>query len=109
VFSVQWYRIFITISRGKGGGTVEKYWTKAALKPAGQTPTLWLSMSNVKALFRSLIQFSFVDCNTLPCLGLAPYPVCSSPHSPDITTLSWGLQFIAGCKVCHMPSMKGSP
>lgn len=50
---------------------VMKYWTKARLKPRGQIPKS-VSVSDVRALLRSLIPFSFVDCNTLISLGLVP-------------------------------------
>ena len=41
---------------------------------------LYISMSDVKMLFRSLTLFSFVDCSTLLSLGLVLLPVSSSPQ-----------------------------
>ena len=58
---------------------VRKYWTKARLKTSWANSKLCISMSDVKALFSSLIPFSFVDCNTLLSLGLVPLSVSSFP------------------------------
>lgn len=52
---------------------------KARLKAGRVNSQLCISMPKVKALFRSLIPFSFVDCNTLLFPGLFPLSV-SSPR-----------------------------
>jgi hypothetical protein len=53
-----------------------KDWTKARLKTSGANSKLCVSMSDVKALFRSPTPFC-VDSNTLLSLGLVPLPVSS--------------------------------
>ena len=61
---------------------------------------LWISMSDVKVLFRSPTPFSFVDCNTLLSLGLVPFFVSSFPQQVFEAALasstSWGLQHNLG-------------
>jgi hypothetical protein len=42
--------------------TVRKYWTKASSKTSWANSRLFLSMSNVKELFRSLTPFILLDC-----------------------------------------------
>ena len=61
------------------GSIVRKYWTKAKLETSWADSKLRISMSDVKMLFKSPTLFSLVDHNTLLSLGLAPFPVSSSP------------------------------
>jgi hypothetical protein len=56
-----------------------KYWTKARAKTSWANSKLYISMSDVKALFISPTPFIFVDCNKLFSHGLVPLPVRSLP------------------------------
>lgn len=56
---------------------VRKIWIKEWPKTSWANSSLWISMSNVKALFRSAAPFRSVDWNTLLSIGLIPHPVSS--------------------------------
>ena len=91
---MQWRRIYNTITKGEGS-TARKYCTKARPKDNQENSKLCLSVSGVKVLFRSPTPFSFVDCNTLHSLELAPLPIsnslCEYPTAlPSL--ISWCLQ-----------------
>lgn len=58
---------------------MRKYWTKTRPKTSEANSKLSLSMSDIKALFRSPDPFRFVDYSTLFSLGLVLQSISSSP------------------------------
>ena len=70
---------------------MRKYWTKAKLKTSWANSKLYISVPDVKMLFRSPRPFSFADCSTLLSCGLVPLPVSSSPwqvsHNSGISNI----------------------
>lgn len=76
-------------SKGKRGGIEKKFSTKQV----GLTPN-FISMSPVKALFRSPTPSCCVDYNILLTLVLVPLPVSNSPHQ---LSQSSGFSNILGC------------
>jgi hypothetical protein len=82
--------IYIIVPELRERRIVRKYWTKATSKTSWENFKLCISMSDVKALFRSPTLFSFIECNTL-LFGLVPPPVSvfswQVSHSPDISNV----------------------
>ena len=74
---LQHHRIYITFQNV----TVRKYWTKHDRTPAGKLQAKhYISVSDVKALFRSPNLFCFVDCSIILFLCMLPIPVISFPR-----------------------------
>jgi hypothetical protein len=59
---------------------MRKYWTKPRPKNRWANSKLSISMSDVKALFRSATPFWFVDCNSILSLWLVPLSVSRFPQ-----------------------------
>lgn len=94
--SVQWHRIHITIPKVREEIEQEhreEILNQASPKPVGLTPN-FISMSPVKALFRSPTPLCCVDYNILLTLVLVPFPVSNSPHQ---VSQGSGFSSILGC------------
>jgi hypothetical protein len=73
---------------------VRKYWTKTRPKASWEISKFYISISYVKAFFRSTSPFCFVHCSTIFSLWLVLFLESSFPEQ-DSTVLasqrSWGL------------------
>lgn len=76
ISGIQWYRIYITVPIGRKEGIVRKYWTKARLHPAGQTPNPIALCLRSKGLHSSTLPALFTAAQ-VSLLGLLLLPVCS--------------------------------
>lgn len=92
-----------------------KYWAKTNLKTSWGNSKVWISTTDVKALFRSPTPFSFVDCSTLLSLGLLPHPVSRFLrlvyHDSGIANIMGfpGFTLTASCNGLSGPSCRDVP
>ena len=83
--------IYIHLRRNKGN-VARKYWNKARPKTNRASSIFCISVSDIKAFFKTPTPFSFVDGNQQNySLELVPHTVCSSPwqvyNDSDITNI----------------------
>lgn len=76
ISGIQCYRIYITVPIGRKEGIVRKYWTKARLHPARQTPNPIALCLRSKGLHCSTLLALFIAAQVF-LLGLLLLPVCS--------------------------------